>query len=102
MTDTKELKVLFQNVLESTDAFPVDFDQAWNWIGYARKDSALRSLIDNFIEGTDYNLLHTKVEQVSGAKHVHEYRLTVDCFKSFCMLAGTEKGKEEFTYGKSN
>jgi hypothetical protein len=92
-------------------------------VGYARKDTALRTLQENFEEGTDFclsgmisktardnNLIsHNKAEnQVSDSYHgekrhgagrkVAVYLLTADCFKAFCMMAGTEKGKEARRY----
>jgi phage anti-repressor protein len=85
-------------IARSTEPYPVDFDQAWQWIGYARKDSALRTLQSNFEENIDYFSLHIKVEREIGATQKQQINLTVDCFKSFCMMAGTEKGKEVRKY----
>jgi phage anti-repressor protein len=110
-------------IAQSINQYPVDFDDAWQWVGYARKDIALRTLQENFEEGTDFclsgmiskaardnNLIsRNKVEnQVSDSSHggkrngagrkVAVYLLTVDCFKAFCMMAGTEKSKEVRRY----
>jgi phage anti-repressor protein len=94
----QELETTFVSIIKSEDRFPVSFNAAWRWIGYARKDNAVKALLNNFVENADFHLLRNKAEQVSGAKHVNEYRLTTDCFKSFCMMAGTEKGKEVRQY----
>lgn len=45
------------------------------------------------IENQDYCLLHKKMEQVSGAKHMIEYILTMDTAKEMSMLERNEKGK---------
>ena len=43
-------------IAKSTEPFPVDFDEAWVWIGYTRKDNAKRALVNNFKEGVDYQV----------------------------------------------
>jgi hypothetical protein len=35
---------LAQQLVESHEQFPVDFDLAWVWMGYARRDAAVRKL----------------------------------------------------------
>lgn len=48
------------NTLLATESpdhpFPIDFDLAWQWAGFTRKDNALRSLknLFGFTEGTDW------------------------------------------------
>lgn len=84
---------------ESPDRFPVDFDKAWRWIGYSRKDSALRALESNFEASDDFHRYVEVVERPQGGGSPTErMALTADCFKSFCMMAGTEQGKEVRAY----
>lgn len=84
---------------QSGEAYPVDFDQAWQWIGYARKDAALRALKASFQEGYHF---HTTVEMVQraqgGGARAAVVKLTKDCFKHFCMMAMTDKGREVRQY----
>jgi hypothetical protein len=77
-------------IAQSTDPYPVDFDEAWQWVGYTRKDHALETLKNNFEETTDFcsRLFGSKKSGRGGHNEV-KYHLTVDCFKSFCMMAGT-------------
>lgn len=86
-------------LLDSPEPFPVDFDKAWQWLGYSRKDVAKRKLEADFVEGTDF-LLRNKVEQKegSGGHNEQKIKLTIDCFKSFGMMAGTEMGKQVRQY----
>lgn len=84
------------NLIESDQQFPVDFDAAWQWAGYTRKDNALRVLKADFAEGEEFSSLKRRASQQGGAAVF--YRLTADCFKQFCMMAGTEKGKEVRRY----
>lgn len=96
----------FSEIVKSDSAFPIDFDRAWQWVGYSRKDSALRALCENFQEGVDFSIIHCskKNTQKGGElksyknKPISVYWLSADCFKSFCMMAGTDKGKEVRRY----
>ena len=87
---------LIVSLLQSQNDFPVDFDDAWQWVGYSRKSDAKKVLEASFDEGSDFcgdlrknNLRGRPLEKIF---------LTVDCFKSFCMMAGTTKGKDVRRY----
>ena len=85
-------------LLNSTDLFPADFEQAWRWIGYSTKQKAKNKLANNFEERIDYTITQM-VKRVEGNRgggsvQFESIRLTVDCFKSLGMMAGTQKGKE--------
>lgn len=45
------------------------------------------------VENQDYCLLHKKMEQVSGAKYLTEYILTMDAAKEMAMLERNDMGK---------
>jgi phage anti-repressor protein len=87
------------SLLKSSDPFPVDFENAWQWIGYSRKGAAKTALIPEkekvFIEGIDFSITFGKS---SGGRKPELIKLTIDCFKSFCMMAGTPKGREVRLY----
>jgi phage anti-repressor protein len=85
----------FSRIVESPEPYPVDFDQAWQWVEYSTKQKAREALERNFEEGQDF--LTTRLKS-TGGRPGDGYFLTVDCFKSFCMMAGTEKGKEVRRY----
>lgn len=95
MTDfNKELAIA---LLNSVDDYPVDFDEGWRWLGYATKQKAEKKLKQNFEEGSDYTL-NQMVKRVEGnngggSTRYNQIMLTVDCFKSLGMMAGTEQGK---------
>lgn len=82
---------LAQEFVESNDPFPVDFDLAWKWMGFSTKASAKRILM-NFEIGVDYSTKSLK--NPSAGRPSESIKLSVDCFKSMGMMAGTEKGKE--------
>lgn len=83
-------------IAASTDPFPVDFDQAWQWIGYTRKDTAKDALLRQFAIPEDFTSF--PVETGNGGRPSERIMLTVECFKSFCMMAGTEQGKKVRAY----
>jgi phage anti-repressor protein len=84
------------SLLASEEAFPIDLDEAYKWIGYTRKDSAVDTLKSNFEEGIDFSGLNRKSPQ--GGRPGHSYQLTIDAFKCLAMMANTEKGKEVRQY----
>ena len=85
----------FEQIAQSTDAYPVDFDLAWDWIGYSRKDVAKRKLESDFVEGVDFSAM---LRESSGGRRSECIYLSIDCFKQFCMMAGTERGKQVRLY----
>jgi len=52
----------------------------------------------NLIEEVDYHLLHEKMEQVSGAKYLTEYYLTLRAAKKIAMRENKQKGVEVADY----
>jgi len=41
-------------LVQSNKPFPVDFDDAWRWIGYSTKQKAKNKLTNNFEEEIDF------------------------------------------------
>lgn len=84
-SSSEEIKAYFNAILKlakASEKYLVNLDEVWSLI-YERKDSAVKALVRDFIENEDYKLLHRKVEQVSGAKYVDDYYLTVPCLEYF-------------------
>jgi phage anti-repressor protein len=87
------------SLIESNKQFPIDFDDAWVWIGYKRKDNAKSSLLSaGFIDGIDFEISLNNQENSKVGRPSENIRLTLECFKSFCMMAGTSKGREVRKY----
>jgi phage anti-repressor protein len=84
---------LAQQLMESIEGFPVDFDLAWQWLGFSRKDSALRKL-RQFKDGKDFHMIVEKTE----GRDLQRFWLTVDCFKMLGMLAQTDQGDQVREY----
>jgi phage anti-repressor protein len=87
------------SLIQSGKEFPVDFDKAWRWIGYSRKDNA-KVAFENagFLAGIEFEVFLIHQENPKGGRRPEKIRLTVDCFKSWAMMAGTPKGKEVRQY----
>jgi phage anti-repressor protein len=103
------------DLVNSVDEFPIDFDLAWKWLGFSRKDSAKRSLSRcGFIPGIDYyvvsppdggDLNSTYQENIENidisldkSDSSQQIVLNVECFKSWGMMAATQNGKEVRKY----
>ena len=81
-------------LFNSTDEFPVDFDVAWKWIEYSRKDNAkVHFLKCNFLEGIDYRSFLKVQGRAIGGTTTEKILLTVDCFKMWAMMANTVQGR---------
>jgi phage anti-repressor protein len=101
---TLAIQEIIKSQVESTNQFPVDFDEYWQWLGYSRKNNAKRAFIDSdFQEGFDYCLLFNEQSDNHSTLSAQEKSvlsireniyLTVDCAKSFAMMSRTAKGKE--------
>lgn len=75
---------------KSQEKFPVDFQSAYLWLGYTRKDNAKRSLVGSgFIKGEDF-----LIREESTSAVIENIFLTVECFKMWSMMSGTEQGKQ--------
>ncbi|WP_065218079.1 MULTISPECIES: hypothetical protein [Butyricimonas] len=80
-----EIKRYFTAVLKlakSSEQFPVNLDEVWMLV-YAAKNKAVEALKRDFIENVDFKLINRKVEQVSGAKYVDMYYLSIPCLEFF-------------------
>ena len=74
--------------------FPVPFDDAWKMAGYSTKASAKRSLTD-LVENEDFS---TSLLKSNGGRASRAFNFTCDAFKSFCLMAKTEEGKQTRSY----
>lgn len=94
-----KLESKFRKILRSSEPYPVDFDQAWEWVGYSSKQKGKDSLVRNFIENDHYTRSVEMVKRKQGGGATKEkILLTKDTFKMFCMLAQTSKGNEVREY----
>lgn len=82
--------------LDSQEEYPIDFDDVWQGVGYSTKQKALERLIATHTEGLDFLTLGLKSS--TGGRPRASIGLTVDSFKSFCMVAETEEGRKVRQY----
>ena len=104
---TQSYKLYLQYGSNSKE-FVINFDIVWNWVGYTRAYDAKKILIKYFTEHNDYKIVATAVavaalivngKNLGGAGQNKEtILLTVDCFKNFCMKAGTPRANEVRQY----
>ena len=67
-------------IIGSQDQYPIDLDDAWQWIGWKQKRDAKELLLNNFVEDIDFLRKGTKSSR--GGRPGDWIVLTVDCFKS--------------------
>ena len=100
---TKEV-ILSQ--LESNEEFPIALSDAWEWLGYTKKEHAKDSFLSlGLAEDVDFETSETRSQREPGIIPEERYNsrrgpktkdlfMTVDAFKGWGMSAHTERGKE--------
>lgn len=83
---------LAKKFLNSNERFPVDLDDAWVWLGYSRKSKAKEALVRNFENKVDFTVVASSGATIDITQSQKIF-LTIDCFKTFGMIAQTEQGK---------
>ena len=92
---------LATQLVSSQEDFPVDFDELWLWVGYSRKDNAKATLVKNFEEGLDFEILIAQELRPQGGYSNREViKLTTDAAKEFALLAQTDNGKVDTSINK--
>jgi phage anti-repressor protein len=80
--------------LESSEQFPINFDDAWQWLGFSKKSHAKQSLLDaGFIENEDLTI-ERQLGSLAIPRPAEKILLSIDCFKLWAMQCPTEGGKE--------
>jgi phage anti-repressor protein len=78
-----------------TNDYPINLEDVFKMIGFANKGNAKRTLENNFTKNEDYksSFLPTEKREIGGSLN-EQLMLNIDCFKSLCMFAKTQQGKE--------
>jgi len=78
-----------RQLIQSSDLFPVSLEEAWEWLGYSRKDSAKRALLNaGFIEDQDFHISVEPTTTGISAIVNEKVLLTIECFKMWAMMDG--------------
>jgi phage anti-repressor protein/uncharacterized C2H2 Zn-finger protein len=94
----------FMFTFDSKEQFPINIEVLIEMKVYDRKDHCKTKLNKNFILDTDFKVQKATPENSGVAKKggsgllKENIMLTVDCFKSMCMLANSETGKQVKNY----
>jgi phage anti-repressor protein len=90
---------LAKQLLNSQDQFPVDFNEAWQWLGISKKNNAKRNFeACGFLKGTDYKVLLNYEQNLYGGRPGEIIKLSIDCFKMWGMMSRTEQGRNVREY----
>lgn len=88
-----ELQVVFQELSESKEQHPVNFDDMCNWLGLKRPRDAAKTLVRSYQIDVDYTQ-EDKRDMCRSYNHGSPkkiYWLTVNCFKQFCMRSSAPR-----------
>ena len=96
----------FMFTFDSKEPFPINIEVLIEMKVYDRKDNCKTKLNKNFILDTDFKVQNLAPESsgarnsnaIQAGKNKENIMLTVDCFKSMCMLANSEIGKQVKNY----
>jgi hypothetical protein len=91
---------------EDKQGFLFDFDDAWQWAGYSRKDSAKRVVLGRFQEGVDYKLdlapvapvTPLGVSQHGGDRRTESILFTFDALRRFLILSKCTRSRAFLDY----
>lgn len=119
---------IVRNLLESKAQFPVEFNDAWEWLGFTRSDHAKSSFGNcDFIKKLDYIIYPYQTNNGTNTPNDLEHRyqvkqayrdsfdetshlytekdvidgdiyMTVECFKSWGMMLRSETGRKVRSY----
>lgn len=90
-----DIKALVKSWVNSNEEFSVDFDLLWQGLGYSQKGHALEAFkTAGFSLDGDFRVISETRKNLVGGRPTVKYHLTVDCAKSFCMMARTDTGKQ--------
>lgn len=78
-----------------TNDYPINLEDVFKMIGFANKGNAKRTLENNFIKDEDYksSFLPTEKREIGGSLN-EQLMLNTDTFKSLCIIAKTDRGKQ--------
>ena len=91
--DRSKLAKVFLKALEDEDnKWPIDFDDAWQFLNYNNKGNGLRKLKTTmFKEGVDYK--HESIHEDRRGRPYEKYYLTTSAFEHFAMASPTSCGE---------
>jgi phage anti-repressor protein len=87
---------LAQQLNGCTESFPVNLDDAWVWLGYAKKQNAKDTLYEYFEEGVDF--IRSGVKSNTGGRPGTLIFMSVECLKQMGMICKTPQGKQIRNY----
>jgi len=106
---TLEFAQKFMFTFDSEEQFPINIDMLIEMKVYDRKDHCKTKLTKNFILNTEFKVQKaapefsgaafniqkaTNIDKGGAGKNKENIMLTIDCFKSMCMLSNSDAGKQ--------
>ena len=96
---------LYVSSYNNQNDFIISLDDIYKWIGFAKKGNAKTLLLKHFENNVDYivqNILRSQKvlasSQSSRGPLPEKILLTIDCFKTFCLISANSKSKQIYNY----
>lgn len=90
---------LARQLYNSAEQFPVDFDDAYQWLDFSNKSNAKRSFFGlGFVEGADFQLVLAKSSSKKGGRPSQKIYMTIDCFSSWKASSRPKPKRTEESY----
>ena len=92
IAETHKLRHYFDTVFAAEDSgqeFAVNLEHIWR-VGYSRKDVAVRALVTQFLQGSDYEVYHDHLEVPKNGRPTEHYHLTTSCAEFLAVRANRE------------
>lgn len=86
-------QITAQKLFTSIDEFPVDFNHAWQWLGYNKKSDGKEALYScGFVTNVDLRII-PQLGTLAVPRPEECIMLTIECFKIWGMMSRTATGK---------
>ena len=90
---------LAQQLWNSSNPFPVDFDQARRWLGFSTKGKGRRNFEKaKMLKGVDFRPFIQNDKREIGATQRQRIALTVPAFRAWAAIAGTSQSRKVQEY----
>ena len=88
---------------DDDNAFVINFDDVWEWVGFSTKGNAKKMLVKHFEKNIDFmeediSLIQLVKQPVHGGQNKETIMLSVNTFKKFCMKASTKRADQICDY----
>lgn len=87
----REFATTAEFLCENSAQFPVDFNHAWQWLGYDSSEGAKISFLEmGFVVGLDFTINRAEAT-FENPFPPQQIKMTVECLKAWALMVGSEQ-----------